>query len=143
MKTIAIRFSDVIAPKNGTIYEHQTIINKNGYVWFGKLGNRKISEKIIKEIFTKRPIKILLIHTQSTKHYLALVDSIVYKCPELNLVPYYYRNNSSDFRNWFKIKQFIEIEEEELQKFYTSSGNTIANIYKKSMGSYFIVDYRE
>ena len=39
MKTIALRFADNYAPKEGTIKLHQAIINENGYVWYGKFGN--------------------------------------------------------------------------------------------------------
>lgn len=36
MKTIALRFADNIAPKEGTIAEHEKIIDELGYVWYGK-----------------------------------------------------------------------------------------------------------
>ena len=44
MKTIALRFADNIAPKDGTIAEHEKIIERYGFVWYGKFGAR-VSEK--------------------------------------------------------------------------------------------------
>ena len=140
MKTIAIRFSDNFAPKDGTIDAHEKIIKTYGHVWFGKIGNRKISKKVIDEIFSKGPATILMIKTQSKIHYLAKVEAIFESCPEPQLIPEYYRNMRNDCANWFKITEFRPVSEEELKHFYTSSGNTIFDIFKKSMGSYFIVE---
>ena len=40
MKTIALRYSDNYAPEEGMLYHHKQIIEKYGYVWYGKFGNR-------------------------------------------------------------------------------------------------------
>ncbi len=40
MQTIAMRFSDHVAPADGTILEHEKILEKEGYVWYGKFGAR-------------------------------------------------------------------------------------------------------
>ena len=48
MKTIALRYSDNYAPEEGMLYHHKQIIEKYGYVWYGKFGNR-ISKEIIEE----------------------------------------------------------------------------------------------
>ena len=37
--TIALRFADTFAPSIGTIQAHQEMIDKNGHVWYGKLGS--------------------------------------------------------------------------------------------------------
>ena len=39
MKTVALRFSDNYAPEEGMIFLHQQLIDKYGYVWYGKFGN--------------------------------------------------------------------------------------------------------
>ena len=49
MKTIALRFGESFAPQCGTIAAHQEIIDKNGFVWYGKIG-AKVSHDIIEEI---------------------------------------------------------------------------------------------
>ena len=143
MKTIAIRFSDYFAPECGTIFSHEDIIKQCGYVWFGKIGHTKMSKRVINEILANGPVNILMIKTQSKTHYLAKVEAILEKCPELNRVPQYYAQKHRDCSNWFKITVFTPIAEEELKKFFTTSGNSIFDIYKKSMGSYFVVEYKK
>ena len=49
MKILSLRFGENFAPKCGTIMAHKELIDKFGYVWYGKFGN-PVSEKIIKEI---------------------------------------------------------------------------------------------
>lgn len=142
MKTIAIRFSDNFAPKEGTIAAHESLIKSNGYVWYGKMGSHRMSPHVIEEVMKNGEATILLIHTQSRIHYLAKVKEIKEKCPEPSLIPSYYRDRLSDFANWFKIVSFEPVGEETLKEFYTSGGNTIFDIYKKSMGSYFVVERR-
>ena len=38
MKTIALRFGETFSPDCGTIIAHQQVIDKLGYVWYGKTG---------------------------------------------------------------------------------------------------------
>ena len=58
MKTIALRFGEHFSPDCGTIAAHEEIIDRLGYVWYGKMGS-KISEKMIKEILSVDNPKIL------------------------------------------------------------------------------------
>ena len=51
MKTIALRFGESFSPECGTIAAHQLIIDKLGYVWYGKMG-RPVATHIIDEINT-------------------------------------------------------------------------------------------
>ena len=39
MRTIALRFAETFAPECGTIAAHQHMIDRHGFVWYGKLGN--------------------------------------------------------------------------------------------------------
>lgn len=49
MKTVALRFANKFAPECGTIEAHNELIKQNGYVWYGKLGN-KIAGSMFAEI---------------------------------------------------------------------------------------------
>ncbi|MBQ1735273.1 MAG: hypothetical protein II038_10395 [Lachnospiraceae bacterium] len=68
MRTIALRFADNIAPKDGTVAEHEKIIKQNGYAWYGKFGAR-VSERVKAEILAAADKKILLIHSGTYKRY--------------------------------------------------------------------------
>ena len=62
MRTIALRFSNNFAPKEGTISAHEAVIAEKGFVWYGKLGSR-ISRKAKADILENNDPRILLIHS--------------------------------------------------------------------------------
>ena len=70
MKTIALRF----APEEGTIKAHKRVIDINGFVWYGKLGNA-VSKCILKELSANENAKILLIHSGKNDRYWAYIDA--------------------------------------------------------------------
>ena len=60
MQTIALRFGETFSPKCGTIAAHQEIINKIGYVWYGKMGSA-VSEQTVQSLLKQENARILLI----------------------------------------------------------------------------------
>lgn len=54
---LVLRFS--FSYRNDIIEQHKNLIEKNGYVWYGKLG-AVISNKIINEIMIAKKTAILL-----------------------------------------------------------------------------------
>ena len=66
MKTIALRFADNFAPKEGTIALHKAQIAENGFVWYGKLGN-PVSKRVGDMILKQDEPRILLIHSGGVK----------------------------------------------------------------------------
>ena len=49
MNSIALRFGETFAPKEGTVQAHQKMLEKHGFVWYGKLGG-PISTAVAKEL---------------------------------------------------------------------------------------------
>ena len=142
MKTIALRFSDNYAPKEGMIFLHQKVIDDNGYVWYGKFGNR-ISKDIIEEQLKTDDPKLLLIKSGSVERYWLHFTSYQESIPELDKIPEYYRNNCNDIKCWFKVIRFERAEKDVLSKcFVLSSGDCLSNASKHSMNPYFKIEYR-
>ena len=142
MRTIALRFSDNYAPKEGMIYLHQEIIDKNGYVWYGKFGN-KIGKEIIEEQLKTNDPKILLIKSGSVGRYWMHFQEHQEKTPELDKIPEYYRNKCDDIKCWFKVVRFEKADKDVLSKcFVLSSGDCLSNSSKHSINPYFKIDYR-
>ncbi|MCI5631012.1 MAG: hypothetical protein MR345_01400 [Bacilli bacterium] len=140
MKTICLRFSDAYAPEKGTIQSHQEIINRNGFVWYGKKG-AKISKEVLEDLLKNGPVEIVLIKSGSDERYLATLIDFDYKkkseCPD------YYKDYLFDMSTWLKITSIKKTDSDILDHcFVISSGLPINSIIKKSMGSYFIVEYR-
>ena len=138
MKSLALRFSDNFAPKSGTIEEHKKIINSKGYVWYGKVGN-KISTKILDGILANGPVRILLIKSSSSERYWATVEAYSYERQTIH--PSYYDSNIDNMHVWLKITKIEIAEDGVLEKCTTSTGKKLSDIYKKSMGSYFCIDF--
>ena len=143
MKTIALRFADNFAPKNGTIAEHQRIIDVIGYVWYGKLG-ASVSNPVSQQILKNVDSRILLIHSGSSYRYWAYIDDIQHEVPEIAAIPEYYRDMADSFKTWFRVKRFEKAPKDILSKCTViSSGSTLSQASKHSMSPYFIIEVKD
>lgn len=139
--TIALRFAENFAPKEGTIKAHEQIIDVFGFVWYGKLGT-PISEKMSNEILSLDKPKILLIQSGKADRYWAYVEEIKRDCPELKYIPEYYRYNNSNFKSWFKIVMFEKANNNVMRNCVVkSSKKPLSEASKYSMSPYFIIEY--
>lgn len=138
MKTIALRFADNYAPKEGTIKFHQEIINNNGYVWYGKFGNT-LSQKNIDLLMSQPDKKILLIKSGFLDRYWAYYEEIIKDKPQdIENIPEYYRNNTDKIKCWFKIIKFERAENNVMSKFIISSSKmSLSEDSKHSLNPYY------
>lgn len=140
MRTIALRFSDNFAPDSGTIAEHKKIIEKFGFVWYGKLGSI-VSDKACGDILKNNQPRILLIHSGKSARYWAYIDKISRDIPDLAAVPEYYRDQAGIFRTWFRVLRFEEAEKNVMAACtVSSSGAPLSVTSRHSMSPYFIID---
>lgn len=143
MKTIALRFSDNFAPQKGTIYYHQEMIDKFGYVWYGKFGNT-VSKKVCNEILNSKNPKFLLIKSGGIERYWAYVKEIQNNNIDKEKIPEYYRNNTNNIKTWFKIIKIERADNDIMSKcFISSTGQVLSLASKYSMTPYFIINYKE
>ena len=139
MNTIALRFADNFAPDMGTIAAHSELIEKYGYVWYGKLGSA-VSQKVIDEIMNNNIPKILLIHSGKTGRYWAYIEKIQHEIPDKEKIPEYYRHNAGNFKTWFKVIRFENASSNVLSVCKVkSSQRPLAEVSKSSMSPYFII----
>lgn len=140
MKGVALRFFERFATENGTIAEHQELIDKNGYVYYGKMGN-PVSDKNIRMLMEQESIKVLLIHSGKTDRYWATVDKIVKEQPEYDEFPEYYHDMADKFKTWFRIIKIEQAPKDVMSKCkVASSGATLGEASKHSMSPYFIIE---
>ena len=133
MKTIALRFSDRFAPPIGTIGAHLEMINRFGFVWYGKLGS-VVSAQVCKDILENDSPRILLIHSGQTKRYWAFIDQISKDTPELSMIPQYYRDMANDFHTWFRVRSIEEAAKGVMSAcVVTSSGMQLSRASRHSM----------
>ena len=143
MKTIALRFSDNYAPPGGTIINHEKIINKKGYVWYGKFGN-KINQNYIDEMINSNITKVLFVKSGTNEQYWAYFTEYSNEVTDYTCIPEYYRDNVSNIKSWFKITRFEKIDKDLLDKcIVISSNDSLKNAISKGMCSCFKITYEE
>lgn len=141
--TIALRFADTFAPLEGTIRAHQNMINKLGFVWYGKLG-AAVSTKVSSCIMENEKSRMLLIHSGRSGRYWAYIDKIQYDTPPKDEIPEYYRDNAGVFKTWFRVVKLEEAPKNILGCcVVVSSQRSLSEVSKSSMSPYFIVKVEE
>lgn len=142
MKTVALRFTDKFAPEDGTIENHNKIIKKNGYVWYGKFGN-KLSSSTIEELLDQKELKILLVQSSSSNRYWGNVDKIQYDTPEdIENIPEYYRDDRNLIKCWFRVTKITKAPSDITSKCeVVSSKRLLSEASRHSMNSCFVVEY--
>ena len=142
MKTIALRFGEHFSPKCGTIAAHQEIINRLGYVWYGKMGT-PVAAHIIEELNECTNAKILLISSGKAERYWAHIEKASRELPPMDAIPEYYRDTAGTFKTWFKVTQFEVAPRDIMSKcFVASSKNSLSEVSRHSMSPYFIIEYQ-
>lgn len=141
--TIALRFADTFAPPEGTVQAHQMMIDKLGFVWYGKLGS-KVSVKTANCIMENKVPRILLIQSGKARRYWAYIKEIQYNSPPKDEIPEYYQENARVFKTWFKVLKFEEAPKSILKTcVVVSSQRVLAEVSKSSMSPYFIINVGE
>lgn len=143
MRTVALRFAENFAPGCGTIAAHKELVEKLGYVWYGKLGS-PVSAKVAGEILLQDDPKILLIHSGGTDRWWAHVEAIKRELPESVAIPAYYRAQAPDFKCWFKVTSFEPADAKVMSCcVVASSGKVLTEASRHSMSPYFIIEVKE
>lgn len=141
MYSIALRYAEKFAPKEGTIQAHKDLIEKNGFVWYGKMGS-PVSDSNIQKILSQEKPRILLIHSGGIERYWAYISDIRKDKPSDNDFPSYYRSMADKFKTWFCIYKFELAERDIMSKcIVTSSRSVLSNASKYSMSPYFLIEY--
>ena len=139
LTTIALRFGENFAPAEGTIEAHSQIIQKKGFVWFGKIG-KPISNKVIDSLKTDNCEKILLISSGKQDRYWAHIEDITRSLEDYSAVPEYYRDKVTHVGVWFKIVKFEAAPKDIMSKcFIKSSGVSLGLTSRSSMNPFFII----
>ena len=140
MKTIALRFAENFAPKGGTIKAHQELIDKYGFVWYGKMGSTIGADKRAIVLSNENP-RILLIQSGKLGRYWAYVSDIQSICPDPEAIPEYYRNNRDGFKTWIKVTKFEKAPKDIMsQSRVVSSGAELGHASHYSMSPYFFIE---
>lgn len=141
MRTIALRYAENFAPDCGTIASHVALIERYGFVWYGKLGSPVSRAASDAMLMSKDPM-FLLIHSGGPERFWAHCVEIQREVPDIQHIPSYYRANASKFGCWFKVVGFERAQKDVMSRcVVASSGKTLSLASRHSMSPYFIIDY--
>lgn len=125
LKTVILRFRDLVTSENGTIEQHKAIIEKYGYVWWAwwKKGGEIIPNdfSLLSTRVKEDPIYIFLVDSGQNLLYRAMCNSIEVRTttkmpsPEKDKTPKYYCDQS--YYAWFRFTEIEQCDEYELNKY--------------------------
>ena len=138
MKTLALRFGETFSPECGTIEAHKKVVDKLGYVWYGKTGS-PVSDQKLNEMKKEGTNKILLIHSSGLDRHWAYIEEISKEIPKKR-IPSYYVDMAYKFKTWFKITKIEEAPRDIMSKCYViSSKSVLSEASKYSMNPCFYI----
>lgn len=134
---ICVRFVDLGG--FDCIKEHNDLIEKNGYVWFAKIGN-KPAMKVMQNMLDDKTPYLLLKDPRNA--YIAEFSEFSEDKPLEGEYPEYYKTEIPPSRKisvWFKITSIKKVEDLNLLNniVLISSRSPILETTKKSMASHF------
>lgn len=133
---LLLRYSNNIVPD--TIQQHQAVIDKLGYCWFGKIGVVP-SAKIQKAILDEDEPRIIL-YTRGVAHECHLLG-IAEKKPSEGC-PKYYETEGVFPNVYFKLASIEPVEIPALDKYsIISTGRKLPDAIWHSMTSYFFAEW--
>jgi len=146
---LVVRFADALFDGIDTIGEHQSVVDVEGAVWFGKLGRPLAKHKIdlLNEQIDSRTLTYLYLVQRKgrahswTRGTLARVARIL-PTSDRSLVPRYYgaQGITKSIAIWFKITRFRKPRKTERQALHVvSSGRSVSEALWGSMAPLFLV----
>ena len=119
---------------------HQLLIDEYGFVWFGKKGNRGLSQNLYNCI---KQHKVLLIRDSKInnyKTYLCTVQEISSHKPTIS-IPMYYHQFNDLIIPWFKVTNIKEIDKHLIEEKFSavSSDIPLKRTLSKSMCPFFYI----
>lgn len=143
-KQIMLRFRDLVTEDDGTISDHQSLINDYGEVWWGWWMKQKETppRSLLKEISVKikerGSIEAYLFNSGLHKLYRVFINKILLApgdttigTPDPKISPTYYHRGT--YPAWFLIKKIDEVKFEDCQLAYMDFP-TRENVYAEYLG---------
>lgn len=140
-KQIILRFRDLITENDGTISDHQILINDYGEVWWGwwmkqkEIPPRKLFKEISKEIKENGFAEAYLFNTGLHKFYKTTVTKILLApdnntigTPDPEISPTYYHRGA--YPAWFLLTNIEQIDFEDVSLKYQSFPTLTDEKYK-------------
>lgn len=139
---LLMKFSEIFL--KSPIENHIEVLQKSGFVWYGKLGT-KPSDKTIKSILFDNKYHIIL-HSVKGDSFLCEAADVITSHPKDNYPKYYDEIESlknKPFKCYFKLVDIIKLEDKFLREYVlASTGEPAGNSLRNSMASIFILRKR-
>lgn len=136
---LVLRYS--LLPKNNIIELHRELLEKNGFVWYGKLG-AITSPMIVSELFTEKKPALMLYAKGNA--YLCSLEQITNTKPRMGY-PNYYDEEYIFPSCYYKLTTIDRVDVSILDKLYVRSSKRqlSSTLSKQCTSSCFFVSYEE
>jgi hypothetical protein len=122
-RVLVVRYSDGHGPAEGTIAAHQAVVNRLGYVWFGKFGRRvgaETLEALRRHAASGADVAVILVASSADGYRFdscRLLDS-GFSVPhdEATAVPDYYGRFLQPPSTWLKVADFHRLSLEQASR---------------------------
>ena len=147
---IAVKYTDRLAPSEGTVAAHAEVLNNRGYVWFGKVGRRIGADRaeVLKEQ-SRHGTRTFLVLVRTTQQpftfHLCEIDDILFDLPrdELAAAPDYYARLESPPSTWFRVTRILPLDSSLASDItVTSSGAPLSSAVRKGAVHFVHTDER-
>ena len=146
---LLLRFSDRLLTEGNTITEHNLIAEREGSVWFGKMGSpvsRIVIDRLNDQVNTNIPTSIYLVKGNRKKQSAFIAELITASTTlpkqEENLVPIYYEELGirKYIKFWVKVELIHPLDFSELQRLRVASSvfPLPETLYKSSCGHFLV-----
>lgn len=125
LKTVILRFRDLVTSENGTIEQHKAIIDNHGYVWWAwwKKGGEKVPNEfsLLSTRVKEAPVCVFLVDSGQNILYRAICNNIEVRTstkipsPEKDKTPTYYCDQS--YYAWFKFTEIEQCDESKVKHY--------------------------
>lgn len=141
-----MRYRDLLGPEGGVISAHGAVLDRRGYVWFGKMGHRVSSDRV-RDLRAQiaRDGRAFLILAKASRSAVVLhrceVDEIQVQAPdEPGTTPAYYSQLKTTPSTWFRIRGIRSLDASAADALtVASSGKPLFRALTKGMSPYDFV----
>jgi hypothetical protein len=145
---LIVRYSDAHAPPEGTLIAHQAVVDRFGYVWFGKFGRRigpPTLQRMRQFAMGIAPAGVVLVTTSGAEYvctYCRLLDAgFAVPEDEASAVPDYYRRYPIPPSTWLKLSRFRSLSPAQADRITLFEAHVpLSEGLRKSWSGHFLAD---
>lgn len=145
--SVVVRYGEHLAPRSGTIAAHNSVLDRLGYVWFGKMGSPLAHARInclAEQITHGLPTYVVLVGGKQSKGtcHICTLSRLTRSREVIDIegVPEYYRSLDTLVGTWLRITSIDSVDNRLVGDiFLIDTGTRLRDALARSMSGHFYV----